>query len=76
MKRKVIVGIMTLLHITLAATACEKNPETSVTSDVPPLTGGETEPIPPGEMISFQLGVTPGTTGAANDDIVYPIHEP
>ena len=72
MKRKVIVGIMIILSIMISATACEKNQETYITKDMPPTTSGKTELIQPGEMISFHIGITPGTQGAANDDIVYP----
>jgi hypothetical protein len=72
MKNKLIIGIMMVLLIMLAAAACEKNPETSAPSGIPPFTGGKMEPIPPGEMITHYLGVEPGTPGAANDDIVYP----
>lgn len=67
-----IIGIIVVLLIMLAAAACEKNSETSAPSDIPPFTGGETELIPPGEMITHYLGVEPGTPGAASDDIVYP----
>ena len=72
MRRKVIFSIMMVLLITLAATACEKTRETSTTTDIPPTTGGKTELIPPGELTSFHLDATPGTPGAANDDIVTP----
>ena len=71
-KGKFIVGIMTVLLIMLMVTACEKNQETSTTTDMPPTTSGKMELIQPGEMISFHLGITPGTPGAASDDIVTP----
>lgn len=71
MKLKGIIVIVPVLLITLA-TACEKSPETSTTSNVSPITGEEMELIPPGEMVTLYLDVAPGTPGAASDDIVTP----
>ncbi|HEY98588.1 MAG TPA: hypothetical protein G4O16_10470 [Dehalococcoidia bacterium] len=71
MKLKGIAVIVTVLVITLAD-ACEKTPEKSTTLVVPPITGGEMELVLPGEMVTYHLGIAPGTPGAANDDIVYP----
>lgn len=72
MKLKVFIVIVTVLILLLVSPACEKNSETSTTSDVPTFTGEGTELIPLGELKQYCLDATPGTPGAANDDIVTP----